>query len=109
MDAKDTLMSDLELWEEFGIGKLSIGDWLRVALRAQADISFNAGEDKGYAQARAHCEDVILPQERLAGIKEVVDWLNQDSNTLEVGGGTARIIDKYALQAKLKEWGIPNE
>lgn len=42
------------------------------------------------------------------GIKEVVDWLNQDSNTLEieVGGGIARVIDRYAWQAQLKEWGI---
>ena len=43
-----------------------------------------------------------------AGVKEVVDWLNQDSNTLEieVGGGIARVIDRYAWQAQLKEWGI---
>ena len=43
-------------------------------LERQAELSFKAGEDKGYAHARQHCEDVIIPQAKAEGIREVVEW-----------------------------------
>jgi len=83
MEAKDTVMGKTQRDNLFyqGIGTLE------GVCQMQAEISFKAGR------------------------KEVVDWLNQDSNTLEieVGGGISRVIDRYTWQAKLKEWGIPNE
>jgi len=60
-----------------------------------------AGEDKGYAQARNHCEDVLLPQERLAGIKEVVEWIEEHTYP----DGTYEWTD-LGWQRQCKEWGI---
>jgi len=83
---------------------------------AQAKISFKAGEDKGYAQARNHCEDILLPQERQAGIKEVVDWIDYliigiDGCKFEerLDGDKGCIVldmNENQWRAKCKEWGL---
>jgi len=81
----------------------------KLAIRLdQAEISFKAGEDKGYAHARQHCEDVIIPQTEKQARKEVVDWIKKNSETFETHSG--RIFEfnlrKEEWQTKLKEWGI---
>jgi len=47
------------------------------------DELFKAGEEKGYAHARQHCEDVIIPQVRQEARQEVVDWVNTHTNFAE--------------------------
>ena len=75
-------------------------DYRNFAAHEIADIVFKAGEDKGYAHARQHCEDVIIPQARQDGRKEVIRYLVTDDNGLriELSG------DKWGNQ--LKEWSI---
>ena len=63
--------------------------------RYLAEISFKAGEDKGYAHARQHCEDVIIPQAKVEGMKEVVEWAAR-----ELG------VDWSEESEQLKKWGI---
>ena len=61
MEAKDTVIPGHYSPEEF------------TRLQHQAEISFKAGYDKGHTEARNHCEDVLLPQEKQAGIQLVVE------------------------------------
>jgi len=101
MKAKDTVMSfDASLEEynhfvsDYAESIAGEDNWdLRSILEAQAEISFKAGEDKGYAHARQHCEDVIIPQAETQARKEVVDWLER-----------AKKIKVPNYQKK--EWGI---
>lgn len=92
----------------------------RDLCKAQDKISFKVGEKlgytRGYASARSHCEDVLLPQEKLAGIEEVVEWLNEncmvsvlDKNFTYKDKGSitfslGNLKDSNEWQAKLKEW-----
>ena len=43
MEAKDTVMGDIELKGRFNVGRVGLGAWLREVLEAQAETSFRAG------------------------------------------------------------------
>jgi len=94
--------------------------WLQIIrhiAKAQAEISFKAGYQQGYTRARNHCEDVLLPLERVAGMKEVVEWSNEPC--IMHGDADKRIREGTPLrqghcyecwQAFLKERGLlPSE
>ena len=82
---------------------------LRTDRLAQAKISFKAGEDKGCAHARQHCEDVIIPQAeaeaRKAGVRKVVEWI--ELNKFHTDGFPC--YNAQSWQAKLKEWEVKDE
>ena len=96
--------------EEFGIE-----DVILYEREAQAEISFKAGEDKGWAHARQHCEDVIIPQAKLEGRGEVVEWLDKNlykSNFTNIWEGSdvpVLTILPEKWQAQKKEWGIDED
>jgi hypothetical protein len=89
MKAKDTVMRDKQIldlivqWhnkatetnppQQLDVADLAISVW--KTREAEIEEARKAGYDKGYTEARNHCEDVLLPQEKLAGIKEVVEWI----------------------------------
>ena len=129
MKAEDTVLSNGALLEKFGTPHFTE----RQGREAQAEISFKAGynqalkehewddnyykgkkagEDKGYAHARQHCEDVIIPQAKRDGRKEVVDWLEGcmlrehcDTKDKGVFCRDYRVYDGE-WRLKKKEWGI---
>jgi len=77
-------------------------------LKAQAEISFKAGEDKGYSKGFEAGIVHSFPIGEKAGIKEVVEWIKSHSS-LEQGKdeeGRLSWFVRDEWQAKLKEWGI---
>jgi len=118
MEAKDTVMRDLELWERFGVSKLGIGDWLRETLKAQAEISFKAG----YKQSREEMDiqltslaDLCL-EHRKEGMKEVVgfarDYVENKGNIMDkytdlhgIAGQWQPFVEIFD-RIRRKEWGI---
>ena len=127
MKAKDTVMSNDQVAElmlaKFGIdvyedtaGHTPAPEIDNAICLTQAEISFKAGEDKGYIHAKQHCEDVIIPQAEAQARREVVEWVENNGitqtdrwgNTIK-GFRTSMPADpnfKNEWQAKLKEWGI---
>ena len=112
MEAEDTIMTDAEVKKELSKYTIpevftneetsknlvtQIGNIIAVVRKAQADVSFGAGKQKG--------------------IREVVEWLNMqlaitpegDVYKEKVLGGQTLIEFRVLLrewQAKLKEWGL---
>ena len=107
MKAKDTVMShdqilqEVRKWREsHNKALIDYDSWYDIITLAQAEISFKAGGDKGYAHARQHCEDVIIPQAKAEGRREVVEWLeNNFEPTVPMS------LDYRKWHAKLEEWG----
>ena len=114
MKAKVTVISPEQLeaiiQERFPIFELNEEDeeerdaTIEEIAKAQAEISFKAGYQQGYTRARNHCEDVLLPLERVAGMKEVGEWVNKHNKFYRFGfeDGTV-LIYAEDWQAFLKE------
>ena len=119
MEAEDTVVSREQIQEFIRLHKdeiLSTPDaWKeeRMIAEAQAEISFKAGYDEAvrftHRQFDANLPE-IMEQSRLLGMREVVEWLNQ--NCLGCQSNTPCNRNEYlgfhkpSWQAKLKEWGI---
>jgi len=107
MKAKDTIMNPIKLSEtiqyfpdwDLNRGNKFIEELCAYVAKAQAEISFPAGEKQGIEK----------------GIRKVVEWIHENS----IGCISRRDIDDYRTrsgvglsfigkdwQAKLKEWGI---
>ncbi len=77
--------------------------------KAQAKISFKAGIEE--AQCRLHSPEVekiakeALDEQRLAGRKDVVDWV-EIVDTVELDGAKQYTITLEQWQAKMKDWGL---
>ncbi len=99
MEAKDTVMEGRDLCRLFINSTLSTSDSLRKVAKAQAEISFKAGQ-----------EDVCtVPVSKFIeqGMRKVVEWMARYSltaygNYYNIGWS----ISLKEWQAKLKEWGI---
>lgn len=104
MQAKDTVMP-LEYSVFDGLHCAGISDEkILLPIRKQAEISFKAGYGEGLKQGYADNRD-----EKKAGIKEVVEWINEQrvaAKTLIEGTGWGIPISEEKLEAQLKEWGL---
>ncbi len=102
MEAKDTVISPKVNWIAFNQANL------KELLLKQAEISFKVGRELGYQQGLAMKPnpDGVFENGKHAGIKEVVDWI-QDNYQLDV---LFRVpifsINKEDWNNKLREWGI---
>jgi len=104
MEAKDTIMSDKQIQAVYNSLKMKAPNWIpeidRATTQAQAEITWNAREPE-------------IEEARLAGIKEVVDWIIAHSRNeawYDTGEFSQGLICKLCLsekswQNKLKEWG----
>ena len=63
----------------------------------QAEISFKAGKTLGVAESLKPALKAI-EDSRKAGIKEVFDFLHENSAGI--------MMNEYALEAQLKKWGL---
>ena len=99
MKAEDTLMTQ---YEKDSVLKLYLKEhpqykglnlWRPIA-RHQAVISFNAGK----REAVIEWGDYLVAGGKKAGMKEVFDFLHDNSAGI--------MMNEYALEAKMKEWGI---
>jgi len=102
MEAKDTVMGDRDfkrLVKEYPNAS-GIQEVIPIILKAQAEISFKAG----YKQALLQ-NDWINEQGRLRGIREVVEWI-EDNLDFYMGAEFESVSWEEDWQAKLKEWGI---
>ena len=102
MEAKDTVMGK-EQWDNiFYRGSGTLGG----ICKKQAQISFKAGYETKCLEMCGHA----IREVRKAGIKEVVDWMNEAmafTNSENLPPNILRIDFKYdKWQAKLKEWGL---
>lgn len=123
MEAKDTVMSPEELG---GIVLATMAEGgcipheivahstrdLLIA-RAQAEISFKAGEEQGIKTAlkayESTCESLIV-EARKAGIREVVEYAEKYVYYVDKAGYVALRPDASKnWQAKLKEWEIKED
>ena len=125
MKAEDTVMNDKQIIKASGkLGAIfplmHIGE-LEEQLKAQAAISFRAGEDQGYKNGHtsgynlATSEDAhsLIEQARvgrMAGIKEAVEWVRANASVINIfttgGKSNDLAFPIHFWQAKLKEWGI---
>ena len=133
MEAKDTVMRKnmVQQQVELLIGQIADGtffgvekgttiekpvaefldDWVGQQTRnleAQAEISFKAGYDQGKSETTIEYRDFHYEDGKAAGIKEVVDWIEENKRCPE---GTTLNPDYhlylgYGYRAQLKEWGI---
>jgi len=107
MNAKDTVMTGKQL-EQFRQEGGIWGSWLKEDVaKAQAEISFKAGEIQGYK--KGHCDGYSNGQ--MAGVKAVEGWIDDNSwdGSLQHWGDKdykVQCFDPDRWQAKLKEWGI---
>ena len=114
MEAKDRIMTQQQVWDLKEAERIRIGscagfglrdmrmNWDdEVILKAQAEISFKAGgeeEAKGGHNSISFLEG--YQEGKRAGIKEVVEWINQQSYT------GLKHMPTSKWYAKLEEWGI---
>jgi len=107
MEAKDTILTQKQFEKAEKQGKWA--DDYNPILEAQAEISFRAG-----AREEARLCQLAVQDACKAGIKEVVDWINQNHEEMIDGwAGKNKLvgldIDPKDWQAKLEEWGIKEE
>lgn len=86
MEAKETVMKDKDLKEL--VKKLGHEPSLDESWEAQAEIS--------YKQGRFDALEENTEAIKQAGVKKVVDWINQHKD----------ITNPAEWQAQLKEWGL---
>ena len=89
MEAKDTVLH----LDDIDEGRMpdSYGS-LRKALEKQAEISFKAGYGEGVKNHHGCCQ-----MDYKAGIKEVVDWVEEHTHNIEEWTG---------WQEQKEEWGM---
>lgn len=93
MEAKDLVMSYEQincLCYDTGGKVLNLENWSNAVAKAQAEISFPAGEKQGIEKGR----------------KEVVEWVKQNHWHSADGHLEGDGINDKKWQAKLKEWEI---
>ncbi len=97
MEAKDTVMSDERMMDlERGLDRASADHAL---CKAQAEISFKAGQDENAKQYDEWIQRVVVPDSKKAGRKEVV-------KKLETWSQSGRHLVSVEAIKELKEWGI---
>jgi hypothetical protein len=115
MEAKDTVINEDELiqcaircFKTFPASNFKLG---KEIASTQAKISFKAGLDecakthfKPDWEINAKNLKSGMEEAKKAGIKEVIDWINEDSRLQPFT--QVRMINETNWQAKLKEWGI---
>ncbi len=115
MDAKDTVMKETPqismsfatLLSEYRVFN-EFQNTIKNDRHTQAEISFKAGVKSGYSagnidgQSTNHKRHSMeMKQARQAGIKEVVEWLNNNFEPT-----VPMSLDYRKWQAKLKDWNI---
>ena len=108
MKAEDTVMTTEDVLVE--LRKLSDDEWLKViksihpyGRKLQAEISFKAGQDDKATQLLVGIPNAIA-QARKNGIKEVVDWIENNNVFLVHPDNRVHFLSDW--QSQLKEWGI---
>ncbi|GAF82220.1 unnamed protein product [marine sediment metagenome] len=107
MEAKDTVLTetqriDIELRVGLPIG-WSADRLINEVCQDQAEISFKAGVDEGAKGGIERCA-MTYNDGKLAGIKEVVEWINESfPYRMPVDG---RYIDEGDYEKQLKVWGV---
>ena len=114
MEAKDTVVITPDhsesvycchCGEEQGIEGL-----VRMVREDQAEISFKAGYDKRDTEIADGKWIKMLYDAKQLGIREVVEWINENASLEEYKDGgkwriDGKLIDWGMWLAKLKEWG----
>ncbi len=100
MEAKDTVMNDGEIIKASGTPVLLQVN--RAVAEVQAEISFKAGRDSFLDDAGS--VNIPLSEARMAGIKEVVDYI--ENNSTYFPRFSEFSIDNTNWRSKLKEWGL---
>ena len=109
MNWEATLMSDEQIEAIQVTNQGGNVDDLNIA-KAQAEVSFKAGEEQGIKTTliayESTCE-TLIQQAKKAGIKEVVEWIQEYSH-LHYGSNQEELLfmPKNNWQFKLREWGI---
>ena len=119
VQAKDTVMKKVEhtcTYSEFG--HLGEEHCPACQCKAQAEISFKAGQDQQFASLLVYAQsgelDKGVQEIKQAGMVEVVEWMREHGYSVVNGEIEERtnnnpetfVVDNEELEAKLKEWGI---
>ncbi len=101
MEAKDTVMSEEQVWAVISKCEGTATEARHDVNKAQAEISFKAGEESITKLRQDEIED-FYNEGRQAGRKEVVEWMRKYGIIME----TIDMHLEYQWQAQLKEWEV---
>ena len=107
MEAKDTVMDRKQLKKVYAIWEtlsaMGTPNFIDYSQQYQAEISFKAGYEEAVRKLKdpevLAIADEALKQEKLEGIREVVEWFEKNAYYCPE-------VDYGKWKSQLKEWGL---